>query len=402
MKFKKIIAAIMILLMLLSLFTGCKSNVPDEEEAVTDSIVEGEEQEMTGNGPQKVEGNDQQADANEDQQADANEDQKNEDQQETPKDDQQETPEDDQQQNADQDQQGNEETEEPSNDGNEEEKPQIQYDPLNKIKVVDYNIRCANDGINSVTGSDNDIKARAPRFLALIEKYDPDIIGLQEAVPEWIKYLENGIDNHDALIHEYELRYKYRAESNKECTPILWKKDKFEALDEGYYWLSETPDIESKGWGASLCRICNWVRLKVKATGKIFVFVNTHLQGGNPAVQSASLIAQRTRQIGGFSKYPVILTGDFNYAPWSDGYNAFLAKGFVDINDYLGFNKDYTNNGYNERPDDSSENSIKDYIMYASDKEGVIEPLLYYILNEKYYEGWISDHRGLYGEFAIL
>ena len=53
MNLKKFLLIMMILMLTLSLFTGCKSNVPDEEEAVSDSIVEGEEQEMSGDTPRK-------------------------------------------------------------------------------------------------------------------------------------------------------------------------------------------------------------------------------------------------------------------------------------------------------------------------------------------------------------
>ena len=93
--------------------------------------------------------------------------------------------------------------------------------------------------------------------------------------------------------------------------------------------------------------------------------------------------------------------GDFNFAPWNAGYCAFIDAGFKDLNDELGFDERYTNNGYNSRPDPDPDHWIKDYITFGgSDK--MIAPLKYDVLNEKYYNGWISDHRGLYGEFAIL
>ena len=38
------------------------------------------------------------------------------------------------------------------------------------------------------------------------------------------------------------LKDKYRAESEKEASPMLWRKDKFECIKTGYFWLSDTPD----------------------------------------------------------------------------------------------------------------------------------------------------------------
>ena len=77
---------------------------------------------------------------------------------------------------------------------------------------------------------------------------------------------------------KYDIFNKYRSESNLESTPILWKKDKFECLKTGYFWLSDTPEVESRGWDElyNCYRICVYAILKEKATGKTFNFMNTH------------------------------------------------------------------------------------------------------------------------------
>ena len=33
-----------------------------------------------------------------------------------------------------------------------------------------------------------------------------------------------------------------------ESTPMLWKKDKFHCIKKGVFWLSDTPEENSKGW----------------------------------------------------------------------------------------------------------------------------------------------------------
>ncbi len=385
MKLQRWIAILLVMMMTLSLLAGCKTTGYDEEEAVAGDYVEGEEYVQSGDKPTK--GETSEIIEKDDQNEEPNEDPKDD---EEPKD---EDPKDDEEP-KDEDPKDEDPKDEPSDEEPGDEEIKVEYDPQNLLKIVDYNIRCANDP------NGNSIAERAPRLFAFLEKHDPDIIGFQEAVPEWISYIENGTLQYDALIQKYEMRYHWRGADSKECTPLLWKKDKFELLDEGYYWLSETPDEESKGWGAKHYRILNWVKLKVKATGKIFIFINTHLQSSDHGAHSAPLIVDRAKKIGGFIQYPVIITGDFNYAPWSDGYTAFMKEGFLDLNDELGFNNAYTNNGYNNHADTASSNSIKDYIMFGGEK--YIVPLKYEVLNEMYYDGWISDHRGLYGEFALV
>ena len=262
-----------------------------------------------------------------------------------------------------------------------------------KLKILDYNIRCANDGINPVTGSNNDIAARAPRLEAVIRKYDPDVIGLQEASRKWIEELSA------RLMDTYCMTYLYRNENSMEATPVLWKRDKLAVKREGHFWLSETPEVSSKGWGAKHYRICNWLRFKVRETGEQFIFANTHLQGGEIAARSAELILDWLGERGAFTEYGAFLTGDFNVPPESDCCKILNESGKLkDINVDLGFDPSYTNNGYNSRPDDHYYNSIKDFIFYTP---SMMKPLTYKVLNENHFDGWVSDHRGLYAEVEL-
>lgn len=269
------------------------------------------------------------------------------------------------------------------------------YKEENIIKVLDYNVRCANDGINKVTGSNNDIDHRAPRLEALIKEYQPDVIGLQEASRPWIKELE------ERLYRDYAMRYTYRAPHSRESTPVLWRRDKFELLDDGHFWMSETPDTPSIGWGSGKwCRICTWVKLRVKATGKEFFYVSAHMTGSVPGtVNGGNVVMEQMANRGAFSECGAFLTGDFNIPPGHEGYVNLQESGrFSDLNADLGMDWQYSNNGYNDRPDEDPKNWIKDFIFYTPAK---MVPLKYKVLNEYYFDGWISDHRGLWGEVAI-
>lgn len=264
-----------------------------------------------------------------------------------------------------------------------------------KLKILDYNIRCANDGINPVTGSNNDIVARAPRLEAVIRKYDPDVIGLQEAKRRWTAELDERL--HDT----YRMVYLYRSEASPEATPILWKRDKFTVKKEGHFWLSDCPEMSTKSYGTKFPRICNYVLLEVKETGEKFFFINTHMGGGFASARSAELIMKRMEERGAFTEYPALLTGDFNAAPYgerfrSDCYKILNESGkFRDLNADLGFDPTSTGNGYNAKEDSEV---IIDYVFYTPVG---MKPLTYKVLNEKYFDGWISDHRGLYAEVEL-
>lgn len=372
MNFKKWMMLAMIAAMLLTGLTGCKTTDTVEEGAVTEDYVEGETKTETAgnqNLPTVVPDSGDKvltAPSQEETEAPAEDPSEETPVEETPK---EETPVE------------NQETETPP-----PEDEEVNVEEGNNLKIVSYNVRCANDG----TGKS--ILERSLRFETVMEEYDPDIMGLQEVVPEWLEYLEESFGD------DYEYINRWRAASNKEATPIFWKKSKFKKLDSGYFWLSETPDKESKAleWGADHYRICMWVKLRVKATGKDFIFMNTHFDYKNQTchVNSAELVTQRATKLGGFSKYAVFCTGDYNMSPNKQGYNKMSEK-FVDINFALENDQTPTTNGYNE----SNGGSIIDYCFYSPD---LVKPQKYEVLNKYVLDGYVSDHRGLYIEAALL
>ena len=262
--------------------------------------------------------------------------------------------------------------------------PQEESDPYT-IKLIDYNIRYTNDGENK------NFSDRAPRLWSVIEEYDPDIIGLQEVVPTWLTYLETYFGD------EYTIFLKYRASSSLEATPILYKTDKYNELDRGYFWLSDTPDVESKGWGASHFRICNWVKLEDKVTGEIFLYYNSHFHGTDTFhAGAAPLIIEHAKAQGGFTEYPVLLTGDFNTTKGTDGYMQYVNGPFENLNGDDNYDFTPTTSGYDPGPENGH---IIDYVFYD---ENLLTPKTYKVLNEKIMGGYTSDHNGIYAEIGLV
>ena len=135
------------------------------------------------------------------------------------------------------------------------------------LKVISFNIRCCDDK------DGHSIPERAPRLHAAIAPRNPDLIGLQEYRPAWEAHIEKYFGE------EYEIFNKYRSTESPESAPILWKRDQFTCLDKGYFWLSDTPDVESRGWDERYhChRICEYVLLQDRESGKSFVFFSFFL-----------------------------------------------------------------------------------------------------------------------------
>ena len=132
------------------------------------------------------------------------------------------------------------------------------------LKVITFNIKCGGSDIYS-------IEHRAPLVKEVVERYDGDLIGFQEATPKWMEFIEKDYGE------EYEILNQYRAKDSLESTPLLFRKSRFECLDHGHFWLSETPSIESGVWdNYGYNRVCVWAKLRDKQEGTTVAFFNTH------------------------------------------------------------------------------------------------------------------------------
>lgn len=186
------------------------------------------------------------------------------------------------------------------------------------MKVMSFNVLCVGDGKNKWT-------KRKPLVRDIIKKYDPDTFGLQESHYRWMKYICSELGD----TYDYVGVGRDNGKRLGEFSPVFYKKDKFEVVDTGNFWLSETPEKPGKGWDAACIRICSYAVLKDKKTGKQFAHFNTHLDHIGPVAQSegAKMIADRADMFKGM---PTIVTGDFNVTPESGAYKTITAAGFED------------------------------------------------------------------------
>ncbi|MBQ7821811.1 MAG: endonuclease/exonuclease/phosphatase family protein [Clostridia bacterium] len=256
----------------------------------------------------------------------------------------------------------------------------------NHIKSVSFNVLVSGHTLSAVD--------RSYYMAPVILGYDPDIIGLQEVNSTWYTYLKELFgDKYDNII-------KWRAEDEHEATPIFWKKDKFELLDSGYFWLSETPDEQSTGWGATYYRICCFVKLKVKATGYEFYYFNTHWDFNEAAqIGSAELLLNKIENE--CEGLPAILSADFNMTWNSEGY-ALLDSYLTDANRDRDLQITYTGQK-GLISGDTINGSTIDFVFYTGDS---ITSDNYTVIKDKIeLDGntySLSDHYGVYNDIYLL
>ena len=175
------------------------------------------------------------------------------------------------------------------------------------INIITYNIRYNNpgDGVNAWPNRKDNVKA-------LVKFHDADILCVQEALAEQFDALSENTDFDFVGVGRDDGKRK------GEFSAIFFDKTRFDKKDGGTFWLSETPDVPSKGWDAVLPRICSWVKLFDKLNKKEFIVFNTHYDhvGVKARIESAKLIKQKIQEIA--PKLPVVYTGDLNVTPETD------------------------------------------------------------------------------------
>jgi len=197
------------------------------------------------------------------------------------------------------------------------------------IKVMTYNIRydTPQDSVNQWT-------KRNHKVYALIKKYDPDVIGLQEVLHHQLMDL---VDNLPA--YGYIGVGRDDGKTKGEYSAILYKKEQLKPLQQNTFWLSETPEIPgSKSWDAAITRVASWGKFKDIKSGKEFLMINTHFDhiGKESRKNSALLLKQKASEID--KSMPLIITGDFNCTREDQPYATIMKPEGVTLTDPGQFN----------------------------------------------------------------
>jgi len=259
------------------------------------------------------------------------------------------------------------------------------------LRVATYNMRNDNNSEDSTHG--NGWKQRCPVIAALISFHDFDIFGTQELLYHQIRDLSKALPQYDS--------YGIGRDDGKQAgehSEIFYKKDKFQILARGDFWLSETPDKPGLGWDATCCnRICSWVYLKDKKSGKKFYVFNAHYdyQKDLARNESSKLILKEIKKIAGTQ--PVIFMGDLNGGNETEWYKKVANSGVLK-DTYKEAKDPYTFNGsFNDFGSEINSDDIIDHIFITKQ----FSVLKWGILSDTYHGKYPSDHFPVMAELKM-
>jgi len=260
------------------------------------------------------------------------------------------------------------------------------------LNVMTFNIR-----LDAASDSLNNWKYRKDVAAELIKTNNADIVGTQEVLLNQLNDLKERLPEYNAVGVGRE-----DGKEEGEFCALFYKKDKFEEVKSGNFWLSETPDVPgSRGWDAACKRVATWAVLKDKATGKELIAINTHLDhiGVVARKEGGDLMLRRAGELG--KDLPLILTGDFNVTPESE-----TVKNITDTTKefYLIDSKsiaaktegtDWTFHDFGRLPEGERERI--DFIFVSKD----ITVTDYKELPEKLNDIFTSDHKSVIANISI-
>lgn len=253
------------------------------------------------------------------------------------------------------------------------------------ITVMSYNIKC-DYGQQDADKWDN----RKSEMVELINRYNPDILGEQEAVPTQMEFLDSALN-----AYSYIGVGRDNGENKGEYSAIFYKINRLTVLEQNTFWLSKTPNKPTKGWDAACYRVCTYGFFEDKATKQKFWVFNTHFdhKGNEARTKSAQLIIDRINQLNTFN-YPVFITGDFNLTPESRPIE-IIKKEFEDTRDISEKIHDGSENTYNGFTENISKRI--DYIFVKN-----VNVLSHRHIDDKLKNNrWISDHLPVFIEVLL-
>ncbi len=251
------------------------------------------------------------------------------------------------------------------------------------VDVMSFNVRYDNPA-----DSLNNWRFRKDWVAGAIRFYDAEIVGTQEVLHGQLLDLQERLPDYGVVGVGRE-----DGQQKGEYSALWYKKDRFELLDSGNFWLSETPEVAgSKGWDGACERIAAWAKLKDKRTRTVLLALNTHLDhvGVEARRQGVALVLDKVQELG--AGLPVVVTGDFNADPASEVVrqvtDAGNPKHLTDARTVspVVYGPDWTFHDFGRVP--MNERERIDYVFLG----GEWKVLRYGVLAEQENEGFLSDH----------
>ncbi|MDO5554500.1 MAG: endonuclease/exonuclease/phosphatase family protein [Planctomycetia bacterium] len=263
------------------------------------------------------------------------------------------------------------------------------------FRVMSFNVLLAYD-----SEGEHSWDYRKEALTGQIREVSPVLFGVQEALPVQMEYLHENLADFASIGVGRD-----DGANSGEYSAVFYDKRRFQCLDSGTFWLSETPEEPSYGWDAMCRRIVTWgIFETIQETdaarkGTKFLFASTHFdhKGETARQESAKMVTSRLAEKAG--DLPIILVGDFNSSKDSATYRLLTeATAFRDTSaladdvDMSG-NRTYHDFG-NLKP---GEGSVIDYIFI----KGNLTVPEFHVCPEKFLGRYTSDHCAIYAELVF-
>lgn len=179
-----------------------------------------------------------------------------------------------------------------------------------EVTVMSWNVWHENVWVGQCTNWD-----RLGRIIQIVDRYTPDVFMTQETTDWFVIYLMQNLpsqytwaytqsNGHDKTMPELLTNNEKPDETH---SAIFYNEEKLELIDNGMFWLSDTPDVMSKYVESYCFRIISWAKFRDIATGREFICINVHLDEASEN-QINVLMDFVDENIG----TPMVLAGDFN------------------------------------------------------------------------------------------
>lgn len=247
------------------------------------------------------------------------------------------------------------------------------------VQVMTFNIR-----LDTPADSLNNWAYRKAGVAHLISYYAPDLLGMQEVLP-------NQMDDLKQFLPQYTALGVGRDDGKEagEHSPIFFLTERFELLEHGDFALSEYPDTFGvKGWDASYNRVCTWAILKDKTDGSRVAYFNTHLDNDGVVArrEGVRLIMRKMQELA--PGIPAILTGDFNCGLGEEPSKVLQESGMKNASDIASvtYGPSWSYHDFGRLP--QAERPLLDYVYVTPN----IQIARYRVVQDTPDTGYYSDH----------
>lgn len=177
------------------------------------------------------------------------------------------------------------------------------------LKLMTFNLR-----VDTLFDFSNRWSNRIASVADLLSVQRPVICGTQEGTLKMLRRLVKASPS-------YQFVGSGAKGGNKgESTAILFDSERVHVVESGQFWLSDNPEVPSKGWDSAHVRTCTWARFRHRDAPQVeFVCFNTHLdnRGAVARERASRLIWEKIQMYCGNMQLPIVFMGDLNAEPQS-------------------------------------------------------------------------------------